>query len=217
MGNWPAAARRLRILASNCVARGLIINRFLGDGIEIATNGFNVVEGCVIGLDAAGTDRGNSGAGIFINRSANNRIGGTNAAQRNVISGNSSHGIGILDSNSFGNLVLGNFIGTDATGTLNRANNGDGIDIDDSPNNIIGGTTLGTGNVISGNSGSGVDILKAGATNNLVLGNFIGTDATGSSAIPNNSHWRLHQLLSPAERGRRHRSRSAQRHCLQRR
>ena len=81
-------------------------------------------------------------------------------------------------------MVLGNFIGTDATGERAVPNSADGVLIDGSSNNTIGGTEIGARNVISGNSGAGVHI-DPGATKNLVQGNFIGTDATGKRAVPN--------------------------------
>jgi len=84
----------LRLWAGNSTVRGLVINRFNGDGIEVATNGNNIVEGCIIGLNIAGTaDQGNSLSGIFITNAPNNRIGGTSAAQRNIISGNQQNGV----------------------------------------------------------------------------------------------------------------------------
>ena len=81
----------------------------------------------------------------------------------------------------------GNYIGTDATGTIALGNGVDGVVIDDgATNNTIGGTTAAAGNVISGNVGDGVRIAGAGhrpAT--WWQGNFIGTDATGSHALGN--------------------------------
>ena len=53
------------------------------------------------------------------------------------------------------------------------------------PANTIGGTTAGDRNIISGNDGFGVQILNANATLNSVLGNYIGTNAAGTAALPN--------------------------------
>ena len=73
--------------------RGLVINRFGGAGISVAAaSSGNVIERNFIGLDTTGTQaRPNAGAGVRIN-SANNRVGGTASAQRNVISGNQGTG-----------------------------------------------------------------------------------------------------------------------------
>ena len=76
----------LRIVTTNTAIRALVINRFTGDGIEIATNGNNVVEGCYIGMNLTGaTDLGNLQNGFFITNSPNNVIGGVFATQRNFI------------------------------------------------------------------------------------------------------------------------------------
>jgi hypothetical protein len=66
----------LRLWAGGTTIRGLVINRFSGDGIEIATNGNNIVEGCWIGLGTDGTTRRANANGILITNSPNNLIGG---------------------------------------------------------------------------------------------------------------------------------------------
>src|SRR4051812_22839180 len=83
-----------------------------------------------------------------------------------------------LDGNA--NLVAGNFIGTTANGEDNQANQV-GVQAS-SKDNVIGGTAPADRNLISGNSQDGVDLFDTG---NTVEGNFIGTDATGTSGIPN--------------------------------
>ncbi len=81
--------------------------------------------------------------------------------------------------------VAGNFIGTSPTGTIAIANGGYGVEINDSFNNTIGGIADGPINVISGNTGDGVEITGTGATGNVVAGDYIGTDITGTVAIAN--------------------------------
>src|SRR5207302_1233878 len=61
--------------------------------------------------------------------------------------------------------------------------NGDGIDLVRANNNTIGGTVAGAGNVISGNSGTGIAL--ADSSSNLIQGNLVGTDAAGTAAVPN--------------------------------
>ena len=121
------------------------------------TNGGNAVEGCFIGTDITGTsDFGNS-SGVYISDITNNRIGGTEPAQANLLSGN-SYGLFIgYSDDANNNLVQGNLIGTDITGTL-RLGNSYGIRIMYAENNLIGGTEPGAGNLISGNSSNGIDI-----------------------------------------------------------
>jgi len=156
-------------------------------GINIFPSGAtgNQVLGNYIGTDVTGTvDLGNSLEGVIIGTS-NNTIGGTAAGARNVISGNNQFGIGIFNSGATGNQVLGNFIGTDATGTADLGNTLDGLAIGDAANNTIGGTAAGARNVISGNNSYGISLVGSGAIGNQVQGNYIGTDVTGTSTLGN--------------------------------
>ena len=78
-----------------------------------------------------------------------------------------------------GNQVLGNFIGTDITGTLDLGNSQEGVRIENAPSNSIGGSTATDRNLISANH-TGVAITGPQALGNVVQGNFIGTDITGT-------------------------------------
>ena len=109
----------------------------------------------------------------------------------NVISGNGANGVEIeATSLTPGNIVRGNFIGTNASGTAIAASpnfgiNGNGfygVEINGSPANRIGGPGLGAKNVISGNGLHGVRITGTAAINNVVQGNYIGTDVTGRAS-----------------------------------
>ncbi|MBW3597344.1 MAG: CSLREA domain-containing protein [Planctomycetes bacterium] len=101
-----------------------------------------------------------------------------------VINGFSRMGIELRGGGS--SIIEGNFIGTDVTGAFAAPNNIHGIAIiDGSPNNLIGGRTPAARNLISGNSQNGVAITGAGAANNRVEGNFVGTDVTGEKALGN--------------------------------
>ncbi|MGO9923793.1 MAG: beta strand repeat-containing protein, partial [Isosphaeraceae bacterium] len=123
-------------------------------------------------------------AGIDV-ASANNTIGGAAAGVSNLISGNSNYGVLIETASATGNLVAGNYIGTDVTGTAALGNGLDGVLIDASASdNTIGGTTAAARNVISANAYSGVEIDDA--NDNVVEGDFIGTDVTGTVALGNN-------------------------------
>ena len=138
-----------------------------------------LVMGNEIGTDAGGTAPvPNSSGGIVVLQLATGAtIGGTTLADANVISGNAYVGIDI-DTPC---LVEGNEIGTDAGGTAPVPNSGDGIDVFAS-NATIGGTVSGAANVISGNKNAGIDI---DATDCLVEGNEVGTDAGGTAPVPN--------------------------------
>ncbi|HZE73418.1 MAG TPA: Calx-beta domain-containing protein, partial [Pyrinomonadaceae bacterium] len=179
----------LRITAGNSTVRGLVINGFMFQAINIDTNGNNVIAGNYIGTNAAGTGpvpSPNDNIGVYV-KSANNVIGGMTAADRNVISGNNAPnggaGIWIDSIAATGNKVIGNYIGTDASGMTSVANANVGIILNNCSSNIIGGTTPGERNVISGNS-YGIRIGGA-AANNQVLGNYFGTKANGAASISN--------------------------------
>ncbi len=81
--------------------------------------------------------------------------------------------VGIRISGSGGNIVQGNFIGTDASGSTALGNTSDGIRVH-SAGNLIGGDTTAARNVISGNRGNGVVLDGSNAVNNVVHGNLIG-------------------------------------------
>jgi parallel beta-helix repeat protein len=175
----------LVINAPNCTVRGLVINRFVGDGIRVCSNG-NVFEGNFIGTNPAGTMALGNGSGAvggivfgFCGTPLNCTIGGTTPAARNLISGNSASGI-VLGSGS-GNTVQGNLIGTDVTGTLALGNALGGVGTNGT-GALIGGTTVNARNIISANN-RGIDL--SGGSNHTVQGNFIGTDVTGTIALGN--------------------------------
>ncbi|MDH5585325.1 MAG: FG-GAP-like repeat-containing protein, partial [Nitrospirota bacterium] len=187
-----ATSHGLNISAGSTTVRGMVINRFLRSGIRVVGNGGNIFEGNYIGTDSTGTaDLGNGELGIQLN-TANNRIGGTTPAARNIIAGNTSHNIGIEGASATGNQVLGNYIGTDVTGTVALGNGLNGVHLTLlASGNTIGGTVAGSANVISGHTnGTGVAIgvsVAPMAHNNVVIGNYIGTDATGTVALPNSA------------------------------
>jgi hypothetical protein len=129
----PAGMNGLTILGGNTTVRGLIINRFSGHGIAIRLKGGNVVAGSYIGTDGAGVPTAPpiGGSGIAIDSSSDNRIGGTAAADRNIIAGNTLAGVAILTGRR--NAVLGNAIF--ANGGLGIDLGGDGV----TPNHQAGG------------------------------------------------------------------------------
>ena len=141
------------------------------------------ISGNVIGLSAAGSSLGNGGAGVSARRAPGTRVG--NAGAGNVISANGGSGVVIDGLSELLNLVQGNYIGTDTTGALDRGNAGNGVHVIDSAHNLIGGATAALRNVISGNSGEGVRVDGALATDNGVEGNFIGISASGLDDLGN--------------------------------
>ena len=152
----------------------------------------NRVLGNIVGLDFAGTapvpnSSTNGGAAISFANASSNIIGGTITADRNIISGNFLRGVDMEES-STANVVEGNYIGTDISGTVSLGNGttqayaGVGIA---TPGNTIGGSVAGAGNVIAGSGSYGVRVYTSAASDNLIAGNYIGTNAAGTAALAN--------------------------------
>src|SRR5262249_41098629 len=99
--------------------------------------------------------------------------GGTAPADRNLISGNNFGGIVVANQGTTGNVIQGNFLGTDDTGTQALGNTGPGVRIVNGSGNTVGGTAPGAGNRIAFNSGGGVQINSNAGPGNAVLGNAI--------------------------------------------
>ena len=126
---------------------------------------------------------GNGANGVDLYDASNVTVGGTSARGSNVISGNQGLGVDIAGGGA--NYVAGNRIGTDLTGNEAVGNSDTGVGIFNSPDNTIGGTAIGAGNVISGNGSNGILLDGSPATGNLVQGNLIGTDSTGTVSLGN--------------------------------
>ncbi len=156
-----------------------------GNGIVISGDGTtgNAAFGNYIGTNAAGTSAlANDGSGVAITFGAqNNKIGGTKAGEPNLISGNGSSGVYLVGSGTAGNVVSGNYIGTDPGGTTALGNSSFGIYISEGQNNAI------TTNLISGNTGDGIYITHDGTTGNVVSDNIIGADANGTADLGNST------------------------------
>jgi uncharacterized repeat protein (TIGR01451 family) len=190
--NAGGGANGLHITAGGSTVRGLAINRFGtngsgngGAGIALIGAGGNIIEASFIGTDPTGTTAlPNRTDGVWMD-GPGNRVGGTTAAQRNVISGNTRFGVVITGSSAIANLVLGNYVGTNAGGTAAVPNVAGGIAVDGS-GNFIGSTVNGSGNVVSGNGGAGITITGPGAIGNVVSRNYVGLNAAGTAAVPNN-------------------------------
>lgn len=152
----------LILRAANCTIKGLTITNFSERGIDIHQ-----------GADPNGS------------ASTGNVIGGTTASARNVVSGNAAYGIGIRDSTTANNIIQGNYIGTNQTGTSAQANSAGIVIYLGAHDNTIGGIVAGARNVISGNTFQAIYIGDAGTNNNLIQGNYLGLNSAGMAAVPN--------------------------------
>ena len=130
--------------------------------------------------------------GTFLNQNGIDTFGlrfegGNSLVQGLVISGFIDDGIQIGGGpGGDGDIVRGNFLGTDVTGTQALGND-DGID-SDTAGNTIGGMNPADRNLISGNNDDGVDLDDSEGitgTNNIILGNYIGTNISGTAALGN--------------------------------
>ena len=141
----------------------------------------NRVEGNFIGVDAYGSTalpNGTDGEGVSItNGAAFNSIGGPDPALGNVISGNG--GVGVFISASDWNQVVFNRIGTDLHGHTGLGNGQDGVYLWGSAHSVI------ERNLVSANGWAGVELRGSSSSENQVVGNWIGTDAAGTSGLGN--------------------------------
>ena len=197
-GSQAGAVDGLVIAGGNSTVRGLVIDNFAeGAGLMSEGSGNDHVVGNFIGTDVTGLSAAPNNIGILTN-SDGDIIGSPSPGDRNIISGNNSSlpdvadgggqpaGLGIDASD--GDLIQGNYIGTDKTGTLALDNGGPfahdgGAGIVGASNNTIGGSSAGAGNLISGNTYS--NGVWLGGNQNVVAGNLIGTTATGLAALSN--------------------------------
>jgi parallel beta-helix repeat protein len=170
----------------------------LVNGVEIRRNRAdqvgphdNVVLGNFIGTDPTGqgflgddNQRANGQSGVAIVDAPDNWIGMPEPGGGNVIANNSAEGIKITGSNSTGNLVQNNIIGSDISGQTNLGNFKEGIFVSSGSGNVIGGPDPHDRNVISANGGVGITL--AFADSNAIVGNYVGTDSTGTRKLGNN-------------------------------
>ena len=174
-GTGPHAIQPLFALPT--ITDPLFIDGYSQPGASPNTNGLGVGSNAVLMIELDGI---NSGAGV----TGLSVTAGSSTVRGLVINRFSLDGVHLSVSGN--NVIEGNFIGTDVTGTTQASNAQRGILIEGVPDNRIGGTASGAGNVISGNNWVGIEILGGGAAGNLVQANFIGTDLNGAVAVGGN-------------------------------
>ncbi|MBX3179181.1 MAG: DUF5011 domain-containing protein [Candidatus Hydrogenedentes bacterium] len=178
----------LRIVSADNVVRGLAIVRFPGSGVEIdgaAATG-NLIADCFIGTNGQ-APLGNNNHGVLIqNGASDNLVGGADAGDRNILSGNIRSGVFLTGTGTSGNRILGNYIGLDSAGVAAVANGATGVSlVAGASDNAVGGVEEGEGNVISSNITTGVFVSGAGTSGNLIAANLIGLDANGAGSLGN--------------------------------
>ena len=199
MGIRVESSGQYNQIGGSAAGQGNLISGNLDAGVFLGHAGtmYNVIAGNRIGTDASGNAAlGNGNGGVSSWESpANNLIGGVNATPNgicsgacNLISGNAGlagvalHGVGAQD-----NIISGNYIGTNISGTLPLPNRR-GVELGNGASkNMIGGSTPGERNLVSGNRTVGVFIHDKETTQNTVLGNFIGVTADGQASLGTNA------------------------------
>src|SRR5262249_4727853 len=147
-----------------------------------------VIEGNLVGTNAAGNVGLNTSFqkaradsdGIVVTDSFNNTVGGTDPQARNVIAGNgaSANGVVLAGAGSSGNVIEGNYVGTDITGSFQLLHQMNGVWLHaGAHDNTIGGTAAGARNVIGGASSAGINLSDAATTGNSIQGNYVGIRA----------------------------------------
>ncbi|MCW5942819.1 MAG: right-handed parallel beta-helix repeat-containing protein [Fimbriimonadaceae bacterium] len=181
-GEW---SHGFAIRASGCRVLGLAVGNFRLSGIWIEGPGVSNVQvlGCMSGLSPDGTAAAkNNWDGVTLYRGARNCSIGGPGGDRNVVSGNGSVGISLIEAGTDANTIANNHCGTNAAGTAAVPNAYDGIWFGRGPkSNTV------SGNLISGNARYGVTLLDVGTDANKIQNNRCGTDVTGTAPIGNGS------------------------------
>ena len=184
-GDGSFSRTGLLLDANAITVRGLVIDGGFSHGLEATAHDGIKIAGSFIGTNAAGQTTLGNAEGVYAHLATNLVVGGTDPADRNLVSGNTSHGA-LLDTCG-GAVVQGNLIGTDALGASSVPNGDFGLEVTSAADAdaTIGGSAAGAGNVISGNSSVGLRVGVGAGSTVTVQGNVIGLDVTDTSALPN--------------------------------
>ena len=180
-----AGGTGLSLSGGGSTVRGLVLNRWSTSAIQIDQGGGNTVEGNFIGTDPTGiTIEGLSTWLLYLSNTSNNLIGGTTPATRNIVTGSEGGaGNNLLIEVSSDNTVQGNYFGINAAGVPAVPTDMiDDVVISSTSGTTFGGTAPGAANVVYGPRVA-IKFGQANATpttNNVVEGNLIGTDASGT-------------------------------------
>ena len=174
MGSGVHTISPLTVLPT--ITQTVTINGYSQPGSSANTNPPTMGLNTVLTIELNGVNSGNNFSGLSINAD--------NCTVEGLVINSFVHDA--IDVFSNGNVITGNFIGTNPAGTAALPNGSGGVGavilVGSSSNNTIGGTTPATRNLISGNVGPGI---SSGGTGNVVQGNLIGTDVIGTTALGN--------------------------------
>ena len=162
--------------------KALVLNG-CSNGILSSNGGSLLLTGSYIGTDETGTAAVPNFVGVRLFNGGANTIGGSSAAERNLIAGNSSVGIDL----KFGSTgsIRGNYIGVDVTGAA-ALPTGLGIYCENGNGLVVGGSIAADRNVIAGaDFPGGSGIFLQSCPNSIIRGNYIGTNPAGTEAFPN--------------------------------
>lgn len=168
------------VQANDCTVRGLRMTGFNYFGVSFdGSYSGSKLEACLVD---------NNNEGVQANHGI---IGGVSSSARNIIISNTLNGISSIVLGGTSPQILGNFIGVAADGVTPAGNGENGIKVRYSQNVTIRGGD-GYPQIISGHSQNGIFLSPNGSyvqfcSNITIQGNFIGTDITGTNAIPNNT------------------------------
>ncbi len=191
VGHGPASFDGLVLQSAANVVRGLDMHGFRHTiYMNVAASASNVIVGNMIGLTPTGAYDPNyklvEGSSCIIMQGGahGNVIGRPNLADRNVIGGCAHQGIATYQWPTTRNVIQNNIIGLDPTGTQQRANKANGVDVNSGTTyTVIGGTGQYQRNVSSGNVEEGIEISHIPSTShNFVIGNYIGTNLAATAA-----------------------------------
>jgi CSLREA domain-containing protein len=187
----------ITIAAGPSTVRALIVTGFNNvtagrgsAGIVVSGGAGTVLRRNYVGFDTSefGPLADRNWRGIHVEGATGTVVGGTAPAQRNVVSGNGPVGVSVEGTGTDDTVVIGNYLGTDPTGTFGVGGFQVGIMVQNGPHDtLIGGTAPGAGNLISGNTGitGGGVYLGGDVAGTVIQGNLIGTDRTGTADLGN--------------------------------
>ena len=176
------AANGLTLVAGSAgsTIRGLGIANFDFNGIHVLSSGNTIAGNWIGGFDPSTGARESSRDidfnGIFVT-SSGNTIGGVNAVDRNVIGELDLFGIALIGSDATDNLVQGNWIGITPDGNADAPVELDGIAL------LFSADDNTIANNVVGNARHGIHLFDA--SNNVLIGNAVGTDFSQTHSIGN--------------------------------